>query len=416
MKTVLLKYGNTKVSLSFPEHVHQLAIREPQGDISKNVFIRKFEDFIGDESVQGRVSIVVADKTRLCGYDRVLPWVLETLQNHGVDNEQVTFYIAYGTHARQSDEECRAAYGEVYDRYRFIHHDSEEKEAFISYGKTSRGTDVRIRRDVAESQLILTIGAVSHHYFAGYGGGRKLFFPGLAEKNAIYANHCLFLDKENSTLARGCWPGNLTDNPLASDLAEIHHMLPDYLSIHAILDSSGNPVDYYFGRTYQEFMAVCSKLDSYYKLEVESQFDLVVASCGGFPKDINMIQAHKSVHNAANLVRDGGTLVIFAECRDGVGSKTFLPYFEGTDWHRVFRELSTNYTGNGGTALAMMEKTKRIEIHLVTDLPENICRKIAVNKITATEAQKIISTQKGGVAVVENSSMLVSKRMKGVQG
>ena len=38
----------------------------------------------------------------------------------------------------------------------------------------------------------------------------------------------------------------------------------------------------------------------------QEAYDLVVASAGGYPKDINYIQAHKSIHNAASFVKDGG--------------------------------------------------------------------------------------------------------------
>ena len=41
-------------------------------------------------------------------------------------------------------------------------------------------------------------------------------------------------------------------------------------------------------------------------------YDLVLASCGGFPKDINLIQSHKAIHNAAAFVRDGGRLVMLS--------------------------------------------------------------------------------------------------------
>ena len=70
------------------------------------------------------------------------------------------------------------------------------------------------------------MGAVSHHYFAGYGGGRKLIFPGCGEREAIYANHGLYLDGAAGTIAAGCRPGVLDGNPLADDLFEIEEKLP----------------------------------------------------------------------------------------------------------------------------------------------------------------------------------------------
>jgi len=411
VKTVAFKYGDEEIELLIPERAQHLAGTEPLSTVGKEKITRDLDKLIGNRKVKGRVAIVVADKTRLCGYDQILPWVLETLHGKSITDDQVTFYIAYGTHLTQSDEECFAAYGVTYKKYRFVHHDCTQQDAFALLGKTRQGTEVKVRRDVVESDLILTIGAVSHHYFAGYGGGRKLLFPGLGEIKAIYANHGLFLDKEKALLAPGCWPGNLESNPLAADLKEIHEMLPKYQSIHAVLDSKGKAASYHFGENYDDFLAVCMMLDDCYKIEVTEPFDLLLASAGGFPKDINMIQAHKSIHNAANLVRDGGTLVMFAECRDGIGSTTFLPYFEMGGWHNAFKELADNYTGNGGTALAMMEKTNRINIILVTCLSGDICVKLHIDKRTLEQAAHLIRNHSGKIGIVQNSSLLVSDRL-----
>jgi lactate racemase len=81
------------------------------------------------------------------------------------------------------------------------------------------------------------------------------------------------------------------------------------------------------------------RLDFFYKDRTSKRYDLVVASCGGFPKDINFIQAHKAVNNAARFVKDGGILIVLCQCPDGVGSNTFLEYFEYNNFLMVFKIL-----------------------------------------------------------------------------
>jgi nickel-dependent lactate racemase len=410
MESVSLKYGSEHLALDIPETATRLSFREPEYDIKHEDFIARLDALIGEKDICGQVAIVVADKTRLCGYGQILPWVVDVLQKRNVRPSHITFFIAYGTHPRQLDEECLQAYGEVFENYTFIHHDCHDATAFRLLGETSCGTPVLVRHELCEAALVLTIGAVSHHYFAGYGGGRKLIFPGLGERAAIYANHRLFLDAERGALSPGCQPGNLVANPLADDLEEMHTMLPPYVSIHGILDSRGKVARFTFGCSYEDFKSVCRELDSCYQIEAQQPYDLVIGSAGGFPKDINFIQVHKSVHNAATLVQEGGTLIIFAECRDGIGSKTFLPYFEMGGWQQTFAHLTANYAGNGGTALAMMEKTNRIRVKLVTDLPLEICEKIGVEKISAAEAGELTRATMGRIAVIENASLLVAKK------
>ncbi len=408
MNELALKYGQRTISWPLAETAEILGFTEPNIEIDEQTFRSDFKNLIAGKSLSQNISIIVADKTRLCGYDMILPWVVDVLKEGGAAPDKITFYIAYGTHAAQSEEECLSAYGTIYREYRFVHHDCSLKELFTRFGTTSTGTEVRVRKDIFNDALVLTIGTISHHYFAGYGGARKLIFPGLAEKEAIYQNHRLFLDAQNNCLSKGCRPGNLENNPLAEDLKEVHDLLPEYLSIHAILNSKGKPAKYAFGKNYQDFLEVCRELDTYYKYDATKSYDMVLASTGGYPKDINMIQAHKAIHNAAALVKDGGTLIVLAECIDGIGSQTFLPYFEMGGWKNTFSHLLENYAGNGGTALAMMEKTRRISIKLVTELSEELCSHIDATKISFEEARELSSSHTGSMAVIENSSLLIS--------
>jgi len=178
-----------------------------------------------------------------------------------------------------------------------------------------------------QSTLLITFGAISHHYFAGFGGGRKLLFPGLGDRESIYHNHSLFLNMKEKKLEPGCQSGILDGNPIAEDLLEIENLLPPRISIHGILDSHGKVCQLHIGSAYGDFLGACNQHNIYYKSQSADHYDCVVASSGGYPKDINFIQAHKSIHNAASFVKDGGTLIILAECIDGVGTNTFLPLF-----------------------------------------------------------------------------------------
>jgi len=408
-KKTELKYGNSFYAVELPDKADPLSILEPVSIIEKQKFINNFLNALPENLLHCRtISIVVADKTRLCGYKTYLPWILEILCKKGMENRQITFFIAYGTHARQSDEECLDAYGETYKQYRFIHHDCNDKDLFTCLGKTPKGTKVHLRKDLIKSDLIITFGALSHHYFAGYGGGRKLLFPGLGYKPDIYQNHGLFLDTTLKKLSPGCQPGNLENNPLAWDLKEIDDFIePQRVSIHGILDSKARVCQLIVGKTYNGFLTACNILDTYYKTKIKKQYELVIASCGGFPKDINFIQAHKAINNAAMFVKDNGCLVVLTECSDGIGSDTFIEYFKYHDFCQAFNVLENDYKGNGGTALSMMTKTKRINIFLKTALNDKTCKTIGTQKIEADMIQSLIKKFQHDMACIENASLLI---------
>lgn len=406
-KSVELKYGTTRICLALPVNAHCLAIREPQKTASEAVFGADLDDFLAPHSLAGcRIAVVVADKTRLCAYDRYLPVLLDRIEARGAKPADITLYIAYGTHQAQSDTESRAAYGAIFAHYRFVHHDCTDASLFQDFGRTSRGTPVRLRKDILAADYTITFGAISHHYFAGYGGGRKLIFPGLGEQDAIYRNHRLFLNPQQGALCTDCRSGCLDGNPLAEDLVEIEGHRPVDLAIHGILDSHGEVCRLMVGRGMAHFRKACDVHGDNCEITADTGYHTVVASCGGYPKDINFIQAHKAIQHASAFVNDGGTLIIFAQCRDGVGSSTFLPWFD-MGWAAAFDRLAKRYQGNGGTALAMMEKTRRINIGLVTDLSPDICRTMGVERLDKAAAAAAIISPGATLAIIPNASLLV---------
>jgi len=198
----------------------------------------------------------------------------------------------------------------------------------------------------------------------------------------------------------------LAGNPLAEDLDEVEMFRPADMAVHGILDSHGQVCDLMVGRGSTFFRTACARHGAHCEV-AGGQYDLVLASCGGYPKDINFIQSHKAFHNAAAFVRDRGRLLVLAHCEDGIGSQTFLPWFKMGDWGTVFDHLATEYVGNGGTALAMMDKLRRIRISLVTMLDQSMADTIGFERISAEQAQTLVNGHRGELAVIPNAGVLV---------
>lgn len=403
-----LKYGTRKISFVLPDQTEIFRTKEPETKITTSDFeSRLYHELEPLNPDYSNVSVVLSDKTRLCGYPEFLPVLLKTLEAFGAEPDRMTMFIAYGAHPPQTDKECRTAFGDTYQNIRFIHHDCLDNNDFENLGQTTRGTPVLIRRDIIESGFLVTFGAISHHYFAGYGGGRKLIFPGLGHRISIYHNHGLFLDEQFQSLSPSCQSGVLDGNPLAEDLAEFETFCPADFAIHGILDSHGNVCDLLPGVGPDHFHKACAEHGKNCEIASAQQYDLVIASCGGYPKDINFIQSHKAIDNAAKFVRDGGSLIILAECNEGVGSKTFLPWFKIRSWKEAFKRLSEKYEGNGGTALSMMSKLQRINISLVTDLNDSSSKTIGFEKISMDKAINLVKQTTGPIAAIPNASLLV---------
>jgi len=401
---MLLKYGSEKIEVNLPESAVYMEIENPAPEIDRESFTANLVSLI-PEKKKGKLSLVVSDKTRLCGYGEFLPWVIEAAGKKGFNRDSITVFIAYGTHPFQSDDESERAYGDSFHNLRFVHHDCDDLASMVKMGTTSRGTQVMVRKEIIESEAVILFGAISHHYFAGYGGGRKLIFPGLASREAIYHNHKLFIDFNTRILHPGCQSGKLEGNPVAEDLKEIDSFFPDKVIVSGILNKKGEVIRLMAGKKYEDFVSACNTYDSIYRKSGMEKFDAVIASAGGYPKDINFIQTHKSVHNAASFVKDGGTLLLLGECRDGIGNESFKKIFDEPREKAVI-SLGKHYSGNGGTALSMMSKTERINIFMVTSLDADTCSKIGVKKLSADEINPLISAMKGNIACIENASIV----------
>ncbi len=410
VKPCELKYGNTAITFELPEYADVYDIWEPEKAVTPSGFARSLTAALERRRPNlSNTVIALADKTRLCGYAEYLPVLLKTLTHFGANPARITLHIAYGTHMRQSEAESLQIYGDSYGKYRFVHHDCTDETRFVFRGITRRRTKLMLLRDAEDTDFLITFGAISHHYFAGYGGGRKLIFPGLGFQKSIWHNHSLFLDKEKRILSRFCQPGILDGNPLAEDLAEVEKARAADLSIHGILNSSGQVCKLLVGSGTSHFRKACAEHGKNCEVSADRQYDLVLASCGGYPKDSNFIQSHKAVHNAAKFVRDGGELLVLAQCREGIGSKTFLPWFEMGGFDAAFDRLAEKYEGNGGTALSLMEKTARIRISLVTELPEAMTEIMGVRKITAEQAVKRVKECSASLAMIPSAGLVVKK-------
>jgi hypothetical protein len=135
--------------------------------------------------------------------------------------------------------------------------------------------------------------------------------------------------------------------------------------------------------------------------------DLVVASCGGHPFDINMIQAHKTLDAAANACSDGGTIVLLGECSDGLGRSDFLDWFDSSDRGALAKSLCSGYQVNGQTAWSLLTKAEQFDVKIVTSLDSGIVRKMRMEKIEAGEVTKYLD-KKSGYIIPAGSKVCVT--------
>ncbi len=386
-----LKYGKGKQLVEIPDFVKVDVIGPARLPVTRKLpqaVISALEDPIASPPLrnllrsEGEVAIVVSDNTRPCEYPAILPLLLDYLNASGVPDSAIFLLVAYGAHVHHSDEDNRSLYGdEVLSRVRLLHHGCRDAVQLVGVGETSRGTSVRLNKQYLEAATSIVVASVSFHYFAGFGGGRKAIFPGLASEEGILHNHRIFVESsEGSLLKMRGFKGNIESNPLNDDLMEAVSMAPPSFVVNVCLNQEGKAARIVAGG-WKESHLLASKFVLQGRVQPKQEYDLVIAGCGGHPKDINFIQSHKTIDNAFDFVRRSGTLVVLASCEDGVGSASFVQWFKHRDTKAMRDSLLADYSMNGGTALALKMKLDVCRICLHSSLGANLVRKMGLSPI-----------------------------------
>jgi nickel-dependent lactate racemase len=234
----------------------------------------------------------------------------------------------------------------------------------VHLGTTSRGTPVDVFGPVVRADRRICLGNIEMHYFAGYSGGYKAIMPGVSTHSAIQATHSRMV--EPTAVA-----GKLEGNPIRADIEEAGALCGVDWILNVVLDEDKRIVKAVAGHPVQAHREGCRFLDAMYKVAIPKKADVVVATPGGFPKDLNLYQAQKALDNAQHAVRDGGCIILAAACTEGAGEPVFEEWLRGAcspddTIARIRREFRLG--GHKAAAIAMVRAKCRIL--LVSDLPD----------------------------------------------
>ncbi len=325
----------------------------------------------GEEGAEagGEIVIVVDDHTRSAPTEEMLDALTAEISEAGGEEylRRVKVLVACGTHSAPSKEELRRILGKHYGRFPVEVHDCDA-DSLVFVGRTSRGTPVFLNATYVNAKMrggvcVLT-GDITLHYYAGFGGGRKSILPGIAGRETIRRNHALLVH-ENARTA------NLDGNPVHEDMCEAAAMplaKPDFV-LNTVSDASGNLVAAFAGECDEVFKRGAAVARELFVKRIREKYDILVVSAGGFPKDRNLYLATKAIEHCKRAVADGGSLILVAECRDGVGDAVF------EDWMNKYKTaeavesaVKTNFVLGGHKAFYLRSTMRRIRICVVSSL------------------------------------------------
>ena len=315
-----LDYGDHGMSVDLPDDVTTViqprprpALPDPHAGLMhalrNPIGVPRLRDTVAGGAT---VAISVCDITRAQPRPQMLRAILEEMPD--VRTEDITVFVATGTHRGNTAEEVEAMLGpDLSGELRVVMHDARNTESLIRLGDTSTGVPVWLNREWVESDIKITTGFVEPHFFAGFSGGPKMVAPGLAGLDTVMVLH----DAKRIGHPRAVW-GVTEGNPVHDDVREIARLTGVDFAVDVTLNKDQQITAVFAGDLSVEHAAACEAARRDAMQPVGALFDVVLTTNSGYPLDQNLYQSVKGISAAAEVVKPGGQIICVAECRDGL--------------------------------------------------------------------------------------------------
>ncbi|MFD3157882.1 nickel-dependent lactate racemase [Haloimpatiens sp. FM7330] len=410
MKNFQMNYGDKSLGFSLDEkNILQI--------IESNEYINdKSEEKVIEEAIKNpigsprlkelvhpgeTVCVVIPDATRTWQKTyKFLYKIVDELNEGGVDDKDILFISALGTHRKQTEEEHRQLLGEKLSaRFKVMDHDCYDKDNLKYMGQTTYGTPVWINKKALECDHIVLTGGIVYHFLVGWSGGKKYVLPGISSYETVMANHALSLSPK---MGGGTHPnvrsGNIVNNPVHEDMLQAAAFVKPTFMFNVVMGPDGNIAGAVAGN-YIEAHAKGRKLvDKIDGVQIKEKADVVIATAGGYPKDINLYQSIKTFINAREAAKEGGTIIAVTECREGLGGNEevqnmILNYNTLLDREKALRE---DYSISKFVGYYVCETAEKFNFILVSKLDPKLVEKANITVVDSIEkALDLVKKTKG---------------------
>jgi len=412
MSDIELKYGNGAIPLSFDAgRFSILGGNVEKAPLSDAGIGEKFECPIGSAQIEELIApgetvlIAVPDATRQTACGQIVNLLVRRLIANGTAPHDIRIIFATGIHRKVTDAEKETILTPfIAQRIKTIDHASRDLMQIARLGETSGGIAIELNRALIEHDHVVLIGGINFHYFAGFTGGRKLICPGLASARTIAETHKLAFDRITRSRRSGVGPARLDGNAVHEAFVEAVAKIKPAFAVNTIVNDAGEAVDVFCGDWIVSHRAACDAYAAEHTVQIAEKRDLVVVSCGGFPHDINLIQAHKALDAASRACNDGGTIVLLAECRDGLGRDDFIRWFDAANTNELADMLCEKYQVNGQTAWSLLKKAERLDVRIVTNIDLETTKKMRLSKIEPHLVQDLLNSNSCAGYILPNGA------------
>jgi lactate racemase len=323
-----LPWGETEIEIELPADWRVIAEGQPKSVPAcasvADEFARALSQPIGPIGVvplagrdfrAKRIVIVVDDLTRPTPTHLFFPHLLRELELAGAMRENLLIVSALGVHRPMTAAEMERKVGRAgLEGLRWENHSAYDAANLVFLGVTRAGTKVYLNRRLAEADLVIGISSIEPHVLAGFGGGLKLLVPGCAGAETIANNH-LCGASGSETAVVGADP---EANPLRRDLEEAAGLLgKEVFLVNTVLNASQQIVRIFCGHPQLAHREGIQLARTIYAVPIPEPADVIITDSA--PMDTDLRQSAKCIGNLLGAVKEGGTIMAFLRCSEGIG-------------------------------------------------------------------------------------------------
>ena len=317
-----LAYGRGFIDVDFPEDcttliepAHQAGLRDERAEVAAALDLPVDAlPLRAQISPEKTICIVHTDITRATPNERLIPWLLAYLEGAGARRENITLLNGLGTHRPNTRAELEQMLTPaVVANFRCLNHEPENDDALVQVGVTRGGVPALLNRHLVLAAVRIVTGFIEPHFFAGFSGGPKGIMPGVAGLRTVMSNHGV----ENIRDRRATF-GVTAGNPIWEEMRDLAMRAGPSFLLNVALNDRREITGVFAGDLIGAHRLGCEFVRASAMQPVAAPFDVVVTTNSGYPLDMNLYQGVKGMRAAELIVKDGGAIILAAECAEGM--------------------------------------------------------------------------------------------------
>ena len=339
-KNAKLLFGEETVDLRVPQSAALLEMKPLRGlEDPEGAVYSALADTIESpplaELAKGRKNacVVISDFTRPVPNKIILPPLLKSLEQSGLEREQITILIATGMHRPNLGEELEYLVGrEIMDNYHIVNHYCRKPEEYRKIDEID-GAPIEINHHYLDADLKILTGLIEPHFYAGYSGGRKAILPGISSFETMKFMHSYKMidhPKVTNCIVEG--------NPFHEYGIRVTELVKADFILNVVINRERDIAGVFAGHYNHAHLAGCDMVYKHSAVKLDQRFDMVVTSGGGYPLDATFYQISKALICSMDIMKKGGAIIVACECREGIGNPEFSEIIRSGCSYQEFTE------------------------------------------------------------------------------